>query len=394
MTTDKVKELSLSRIIAQQEVQARVAMNDETIEEYAEAMRNGDKFPPVVVFTDDGAFYWLADGFHRYHATKQIANKWSLQAEIRSGGKREAILYAVGANASHGLRRSREDKRNSVLKLLNDKEWSQWSDREIARQCTVSQPFVSKLRAELTDNVISENQVRTYRTKHGNLSAMNTRKIGRRRQRDEELEENQRELDEAIENGELDLADVPVKLPRRAECAHTSLLSRCLVLPSSHLVTVGQMQFECPTPMDDGCTCGEQPELIHNFLATWKDKIQDVWNHLSKESKWIVLERLGLLVIQGSRDERDEEVAVEERGDHRDQQQSIIAMVCEKNALTEDELREKIHRLWEGPYDEKDRAEELRITTEQLMQLEDNLSDSGRPWDDGNKLTAQGLPEI
>jgi len=143
MRTDKVKEVSLSRIVAHQEVQARVAMNEETIEEYSEAMRNGDKFPPVVVFTDDGAFYWLADGFHRYHAAKQIANKWSLQAEIRDGGKREAILFAVGANASHGRRRSREDKRNSVLKLLNDKDWSQWSDREIARRCQVSPDTVN-----------------------------------------------------------------------------------------------------------------------------------------------------------------------------------------------------------------------------------------------------------
>jgi ParB-like chromosome segregation protein Spo0J len=104
MTTGNVEKLSLSRIVARQEVQARAAMNKETIEEYAEAMRKGDKFPPVVVFRDDnGASYWLADGFHRYHAAKQIANKWSLPAEIREGGKREAILFAVGANASHGL---------------------------------------------------------------------------------------------------------------------------------------------------------------------------------------------------------------------------------------------------------------------------------------------------
>ena len=392
MNAAKVKELSLSRIVAHQEVQARVEMNEETIEEYAEAMRKGDKFPPVIVFSDDdGGSYWLADGFHRYHAAKQIANKWALQAEIRTGVKREAILYAVAANASHGLRRSREDKRNSVLKLLKDKEWSQWSDREIARQCRVSQPFVSKLRAELTDNVISENQNRTYRTKHGNLSAMNTRNIGRRRQRDQELKENQRELEEAIENGELDLADVPVRLQRRIESAHTSLIPPSLVLPSSHLVTIGQMQFECPMSMGDPCTCGEQPELINDFLSTWENKILDAWNHLTRESKRIVLERLGLLVIQGR---RDEEVAVEEDGDPSDEQQSIIAMVCKKNGLTEDELREKIRWFYEGPYDEEELAEEFGITTEQLTQLEEHLSDSGRPWDDEEEHTAQRPAEI
>jgi transcriptional regulator with XRE-family HTH domain len=391
MTTAKVKEISLSRIVARQEVQARVAMNKETIEEYAEAMRNGDKFPPVVVFCDeDSASYWLADGFHRYHAAKQIANKWALQAEIRAGGKREAILFAVGANASHGLRRSREDKRNSVLKLLKDSEWSQWSDREIARRCQVSPDTVNRIRRSLSDSD-SENETRSYRTKHGTVATMNTGNIGRRRQRDKELEKNQRELEEAIENGELDLADVPVRLAGRIDCAHTSLLPRCLVLPSSHLVTVGQMQFECPMPMGDPCTCGEQPELINDFLSTWENKIQSTWNHLSRDSKRIALERLGLLVIQGS---LDEEVAGEKPTDPGDEQQSIIAMVCEKNGLTEDELREKIRWLWEGPYDEQDRAEDLGITTEQLMQLEENLSGSGRPWDDVVENTAKGLPEI
>jgi hypothetical protein len=146
--------------------------------------------------------------------------------------------------------------------------------------------------------------------------------------------------------------------------------------------------------MGDPCTCGEQPELINNFLATWENKVQSTWNHLTRESKRIVLERLGLLVIQGRRDERDEEVAVEERGDPRDQQQSIIAMICEKNGLTEDELHEKIRWMQEGAYDDEEIAEEFGITTEQLMQLEEKLSDSGRPWDDQEEHTAQRPAEI
>jgi hypothetical protein len=143
--------------------------------------------------------------------------------------------------------------------------------------------------------------------------------------------------------------------------------------------------------MGDRCTCGEQPELINNFLATWENRIQSTWNHLTKESKRIVLERLGLLVIQGR---RDEEVAVVKPPDPSDEQQSIIAVICKKNGLTEDELREKIRWLWEGPYDEQDRAEEFGITTEQLMQLEEHLSDSGRPWDDEEELMAQRPAEI
>jgi hypothetical protein len=151
------------------------------------------------------------------------------------------------------------------------------------------------------------------------------------------------------------------------------------------------MQFECPTPMSDSCTCGEQPELINNFLATWENKIQSAWNHLSRESKRIVLERLGLLVIQGR---RDEEAAAEEGDDPSDERQSIIGIVCRKNGLTEDQLHEKIRWLWEGPYDAEDRAEEFGITIDHLVQLEEQLSDSGRPWDDVVESAANRPAEI
>ena len=40
----------------------------------------------------------------------------------------------------------REDKRRAVMTLLNDPEWSAWSDREIARQCRVSDKTVGHLR--------------------------------------------------------------------------------------------------------------------------------------------------------------------------------------------------------------------------------------------------------
>ena len=79
---------------------------------------------------------------------------------------------------------------------------------------------------------------------------------------------------------------------------------------------------------------------------------------------------------------------VEKPTDPVDEQQSIIAMVCEKNGLTEDELQTKIYWMQEGAYDEEEVAEDFGITTEQLMQLLDSLFGSGRPWDDEEELTA------
>ena len=66
--------------------------------------------------------------------------------------QRDAILFSVSANAQHGQRRTNEDKRRAVMRLLEDPEWSRWPAREIARQCGVTHPFVSALRDSVSGN--------------------------------------------------------------------------------------------------------------------------------------------------------------------------------------------------------------------------------------------------
>jgi len=128
--------------------QPRAEIDSQVIQEYAEAMKAGAKFPPVVVFSNGGDERWLADGFHRVWAA-QLAKLSLIEATIRKGSKREAVLYAVGSNAEHGLRRTNADKRRAVMILLRDEEWRGWSDREIARRCAVSHLLVGNLRREL-----------------------------------------------------------------------------------------------------------------------------------------------------------------------------------------------------------------------------------------------------
>jgi transcriptional regulator with XRE-family HTH domain len=137
--------------------QPRVEIDENLVAEYAEDMQDGDQFPPITLF-NDGVKYWLADGFHRYFATKKVGYL-EINAEVESGTKRDAILYSVGVNGNHGKRRSNEDKRKAVLTLINDNEWSQWSSREIARKCNVSIGMVSKYRNNLTDQVDQSQRV-------------------------------------------------------------------------------------------------------------------------------------------------------------------------------------------------------------------------------------------
>ncbi|TPN44428.1 hypothetical protein FJ981_27925 [Mesorhizobium sp. B1-1-4] len=137
-------DLDPSEIKLDQSAQPREALNNDRIAEYAEAMKAGDQFPPLTVF-HDGSTYWLADGFHRHYAAQHAGRK-HIRCYVRQGGLRDAILWSVGANAKHGLARSDEDKRRAVMRLLADEEWSDWSDREIARRCRVSDKFVAKQR--------------------------------------------------------------------------------------------------------------------------------------------------------------------------------------------------------------------------------------------------------
>jgi len=140
-------KLALSEITADQRAQPRATMDVDVVGEYGEDMKRGDRFPPVVVFFD-GAKHWLADGFHRYYGAV-AAERDKLECDIRQGGLREAILFSCGANGAHGARRTNDDKRRAVSRLLQDDEWGKWSDEEIARRAAVSDTFVGKIRKEI-----------------------------------------------------------------------------------------------------------------------------------------------------------------------------------------------------------------------------------------------------
>jgi hypothetical protein len=158
-------------------MQPRAELSEAAVAEYAEAMEDGAKLPPVTVFFDR-ASYWLGDGYHRYHAHRQIG-RMEIEVDLHEGSRRDAILHAVGANAAHGLRRTNADKRRSVALLLDDDEWSKWSDNEIAKRCAVSQPFVGSARSSLITVGSEKPAERAYTTKHGTSTTMRISSIGK-----------------------------------------------------------------------------------------------------------------------------------------------------------------------------------------------------------------------
>lgn len=175
MSKTELVDLELIRIDGG--TQARVSINQEAVEDYADVYKAEDNLPPVVVFFD-GTEYWLADGFHRYHGARK-AELAKLNCEVRKGTQRDAILFAVGANRSHGLKRTNADKRKAVGMLLADPEWAGQSDRWLAETAGVAHPFVAKLREELV-TVTSSPEPQKRRGKDGKVREVKPKTAARK----------------------------------------------------------------------------------------------------------------------------------------------------------------------------------------------------------------------
>jgi uncharacterized ParB-like nuclease family protein len=138
------KVMNIGALVMDERLQSRTEINEGTVSEYAEAILEGADFPPVLVYFD-GISYYLTDGYHRLLAHKR-AEKVSILCNVVQGTLRDAVFHSTGVNTAHGMRRTYADKRKAVMTLLDDFEWSDWSNAEIARQCGVSPTFVANLR--------------------------------------------------------------------------------------------------------------------------------------------------------------------------------------------------------------------------------------------------------
>lgn len=141
----QIQEIHIDKINIYGGTQARVKTNEDAIESYAEEMQRGAVFPPINVYFD-GATYWLADGFHRYLATKRNGQP-TIAAEVQPGGRVEALRHALGANSLNGVYRTNGDKRNAVEIALG--EWTDLANPVIAEICKVSAELVRSCRQEM-----------------------------------------------------------------------------------------------------------------------------------------------------------------------------------------------------------------------------------------------------
>lgn len=137
--------MKVSAIELDTSIQCRADIDIATVNEYAEAMREGADFPPVILF-GTAEKCWIGDGWHRVMAARSVGAE-EITADLRPGGRADALRYALSANAVHGRRRTNADKRCAVAIAL--REFGKMSDRAIAEMCAVNHEMVGALRRVL-----------------------------------------------------------------------------------------------------------------------------------------------------------------------------------------------------------------------------------------------------
>lgn len=174
----ETQTIEIKKLVLDAGTQPRVAIDDETVKEYTEVIKSAVKgeqpipFPPITVFRDPTGRCVPADGFHRIAAHKGAHVK-EILCEIREGTERDALLFACGANTTHGVRRTNKDKQRSVKIVLADPEWAQWTNTDIARVCGVSEFMVRELRSVAKSPAVRKTTIR------GKTTTIDTSAIGK-----------------------------------------------------------------------------------------------------------------------------------------------------------------------------------------------------------------------
>jgi len=174
---DLMAIIKLASIKTDGDTQVRVALDQDVVAQYAEHMRDGDEFPPIVVF-HDGSENWLADGFHRFFATQMNAID-AIEADVKEGTLDDARLYAYGANRKRGLHMTSEDNRNIIAKMLNHPVWGKWTNAEISRHVGVSKMTVGRVKQSMEPSE-SEDTKKLYKDGKGRQSSIETKNLGRK----------------------------------------------------------------------------------------------------------------------------------------------------------------------------------------------------------------------
>jgi hypothetical protein len=273
-TDKKIEKIELDTIQTKG-LQTRAGTDPAKVAEYAEIYRAGGPMPPIVVFSDGGDEFYLADGHHRLAAARK-AELDEIEGLIKKGDRRAALWYATAANAQHGLPRTNEDKRRAVGLILADAEWRQLSDAQLAEHAQVSDRLIAKVRKELGA------EVKATKGKDGKMrkKPVKKAKVATMAQQQIDIEESQRQMIDEIA-GRITAAWKTI--PCLKHCGHTDQRARTLAALTAWPATADYPMNPNHLATDSGLTSAQQitvcGELVGIVTRTPKDKEYYLDNH-------------------------------------------------------------------------------------------------------------------
>ena len=157
----ETRSIKIEDIVRLPEIQIRTRISKPTVDAYVEAMKEGVKFDALDAFLHadmvDGAEVErviLADGWHRLLAYEERGIK-SVEVNIHECEEGQeiaaAIEFSCERNGKHGLPLSRADKRNAIVKILENPTLRRKGDRPISKMVGVSPQLVKDVRYEMAN---------------------------------------------------------------------------------------------------------------------------------------------------------------------------------------------------------------------------------------------------
>lgn len=181
-------DVALDRIKTDGGTQMRNRLDPEIVDDYAEKMAGGTKFPAICLVQEGegkDSTYWLVDGFYRTAAARKWGEVKSLPAVVYRGDQRTARFMALAANKEHGARRDTGTVRRAILAMVEDKEWGKWSAAKIAEHVGTSTRYVERVISERSDDLAGEGrepaerpETRTVTRKRGGKETTFEMKVG------------------------------------------------------------------------------------------------------------------------------------------------------------------------------------------------------------------------
>ena len=148
-------QLPIEKIDIRDQYQIRFHLDETRVNEYAELMKDGVQFPPILVGEfvgyrgpDPDPTYFLLDGYHRLEAAKRVGKTAMIVNVAQVSSEADKIETALRANSQHGLPLTAEERRRAAMFLIR------WYPKEtlqkLARRCGVSKSTVARIRDELS----------------------------------------------------------------------------------------------------------------------------------------------------------------------------------------------------------------------------------------------------